>query len=182
VETTIQQNMIMETIKKSIPTVKAYTVTRRAGSSFAMFAVPRIEASIEARNEMFAKAVLVNNKGLANPSEDFQEVTMRLPTIQQPLINSKARFTMTNQVKGFSFFNAVTLNHKTIFQYKPIKIPLSFSCDKLNLAKYTCGKRTTKLVGLPGFEPGSREPESQSLDQASRQPLSQQTCSTTSFT
>jgi len=166
VETTIQQNMIMETIKKSIPTVKAYTVTRRAGSSFAMF----------------AKAVLVNNKGLANPSEDFQEVTIRLPTIQQPLINSKARFTMTNQVKGFSFFNAVTLNHKTMFQYKLIKIPLRFSCDKLDLAEYTCGERTTKLVGLPGFEPGSREPESQSLDQASRQPLSQQTCSTTSFT
>lgn len=84
-DTTIQQNMIMETIKKSIPTVKAYTVTRRAGSSFAMFAVPRIEARIEARNEMFAKAVLVNNKGLANPSEDFQEVTIKLPTIQQPL-------------------------------------------------------------------------------------------------
>ena len=180
-ETTIQQNMIMETIKKSIPTVKAYTVTRRAGSSFAMFAVPRIEASIEARNEMFAKAVLVNNKGLANPSEDFQEVTIKLPTIQQPLINSKARFTMTNQVKGF-FSNAVISDHKTIFQYKLIKIPLRFSCDKLNLAEYTCGKRTTKLVGLPGFEPGSREPESQSLDQASRQPLSQQTCSTTSFT
>jgi hypothetical protein len=26
-------------------------------------------------------------------------------------------------------------------------------------------------MGLPGFEPGSREPESPSLDQASRQPL-----------
>ncbi len=162
---TIQQNMIMETIKKSMPTVKAYTVTRRAGSSFAMF----------------AKALLVNNKGLANPSEDFQEVTIKLPTIQQPLINSKARFTMTNQVKGF-FSNAVISDHRAIFQYKPIKIPLRFSCDKLDFAEYTCGKRTTKLVGLPGFEPGSREPESQSLDQASRQPLSQQTCSTTSFT
>jgi hypothetical protein len=28
------------------------------------------------------------------------------------------------------------------------------------------------MVGLPGFEPGSRTPEAQSLDQASRQPLS----------
>jgi hypothetical protein len=27
------------------------------------------------------------------------------------------------------------------------------------------------MVGLPGFEPGSREPKSHSLDQASRQPL-----------
>ena len=27
------------------------------------------------------------------------------------------------------------------------------------------------LVGLPGFEPGSRAPEAQSLDHASRQPL-----------
>jgi hypothetical protein len=27
------------------------------------------------------------------------------------------------------------------------------------------------MVGLPGFEPGSREPESPSLDQASPQPL-----------
>jgi hypothetical protein len=78
---------------------------------------------------------------------------------------------MTNHVKGFSFSNSVTLNHMTIFQYKPIKIALTISCDKLNLAEYTCGKRTMKLVGLPGFEPGSREPESQSLDQASRQPL-----------
>jgi|GEM_PF-6864318 len=29
----------------------------------------------------------------------------------------------------------------------------------------------TAEVGLPGFEPGSRAPEAQSLDQASRQPL-----------
>jgi hypothetical protein len=29
------------------------------------------------------------------------------------------------------------------------------------------------LVGLPGFEPGSRAPEAQSLDQTSRQPLRQ---------
>src|SRR5271157_3735193 len=29
------------------------------------------------------------------------------------------------------------------------------------------------MVGLPGFEPGSREPKSPSLDQASRQPLLQ---------
>jgi hypothetical protein len=28
-----------------------------------------------------------------------------------------------------------------------------------------------RKVGLPGFEPGSRTPEAQSLDQASRQPL-----------
>ena len=28
-----------------------------------------------------------------------------------------------------------------------------------------------QVVGLPGFEPGSREPKSRSLDQASRQPL-----------
>ena len=28
-----------------------------------------------------------------------------------------------------------------------------------------------RKVGLPGFEPGSRAPEAQSLDQASRQPL-----------
>gem|GEM_PF-5094132 len=149
-----------------MPTVKAYTVTRRAESSFAMFAVPRIEASIEARNEMFAKAVLISSRGLANPSEDFQEATIRLQTIQQPLINSKARFTMTNQVKGF-FSNAVISDHKTTFQYKPVKIPLRFSCDKLNLAEYTCGKRTTKLVGLPGFEPGSREPESQRFSKKS---------------
>jgi hypothetical protein len=27
-----------------------------------------------------------------------------------------------------------------------------------------------RMVGLPGFEPGSREPKSPSLDQASRQP------------
>ena len=27
------------------------------------------------------------------------------------------------------------------------------------------------MMGLPGFEPGSREPESPSLDQASPQPL-----------
>ena len=30
--------------------------------------------------------------------------------------------------------------------------------------------RTQKVVGLPGFEPGSIEPKSTSLDQASRQP------------
>jgi len=29
-----------------------------------------------------------------------------------------------------------------------------------------------KVVGLPGFEPGSRTPEAHSLDQTSRQPLS----------
>ena len=29
-----------------------------------------------------------------------------------------------------------------------------------------------RLVGLPGFEPGSREPKSRSLDHASRQPRS----------
>ena len=29
-----------------------------------------------------------------------------------------------------------------------------------------------QVVGLPGFEPGSREPKSRSLDQASRQPRS----------
>jgi len=151
--------MIMETIKKSIPTVKAYTVTRRAGSSFTMFAVPRIEVSIEARNEMFAKAVLVNNKGLANPSEDFQEVTIKLPTIQQPLISSKARFTMTNQVKGF-FSNAVISDHKTIFQYKPVKIPLRFSCDKLNLAEYTWEREQRSWWGCPDL---NRGPESPSL-------------------
>ena len=31
--------------------------------------------------------------------------------------------------------------------------------------------RTQSVMGLPGFEPGSREPKSPSLDQASRQPL-----------
>jgi hypothetical protein len=31
--------------------------------------------------------------------------------------------------------------------------------------------RTQKVVGLPGFEPGSIEPKSTSLDQTSRQPL-----------
>ncbi len=30
--------------------------------------------------------------------------------------------------------------------------------------------QTQELMGLPGFEPGSREPKSPSLDQASRQP------------
>ena len=30
---------------------------------------------------------------------------------------------------------------------------------------------SSRMVGLPGFEPGSREPKSPSLDQASRQPL-----------
>ena len=152
--------------------VKAHTITRLAGSSFTMFVTPRIEASIEARNEMFAKAVLVSSRGLANPSEDFQEVTIRPPIIQQPLINSKARFTMTNQVKDLSFSNSLTFNHKIYFGYEFIKISLRFSCDKLSLAEYACRKRTTKLVGLPGFEPGSREPESQSLDQTSRQPPS----------
>ncbi len=106
--------------------VKAYTITRLAGSSFTMFVAPRIDASIEARNEMFAKAVLVSSRGLANPSEDFQEVTIRLPIIQQPLINSKARFTMTNHVKDFSFSNSLTFNHEIYFGYKLIKIPLGF--------------------------------------------------------
>ena len=32
-------------------------------------------------------------------------------------------------------------------------------------------KISEKIVGLPGFEPGSRAPEAHSLDQASRQPL-----------
>ena len=32
-------------------------------------------------------------------------------------------------------------------------------------------KRNLKMVGLPGFEPGSIEPKSTSLDQTSRQPL-----------
>jgi hypothetical protein len=50
----IQQNVIMETIRSSMPTAKAYTITRLAGFSFTMFAAVRIEASIEARNEMFA--------------------------------------------------------------------------------------------------------------------------------
>ena len=31
-------------------------------------------------------------------------------------------------------------------------------------------KKTNLLVGSPGFEPGSREPKSRSLDQASRRP------------
>ena len=31
--------------------------------------------------------------------------------------------------------------------------------------------KESALVGLPGFEPGSREPKSPSLDHASRQPL-----------
>ena len=154
-----------------MPTVKTYTVTRLAGVSFTIFAAPRIEANIEARNEIFAKAVPVSSRGLANPSEDFQDVTMRLPIIQQPLMNSRARFTMANHVKGLSFSNAVTFNRNTIFEYELIKVTLTISCDKLDLAEYTCEKRTTEPVGLPGFEPGSREPESQSLDQTSRQPL-----------
>jgi hypothetical protein len=36
--------------------------------------------------------------------------------------------------------------------------------------KSVAGTRTEMGVGLPGFEPGSIEPESTSLDQASRQP------------
>ena len=32
-------------------------------------------------------------------------------------------------------------------------------------------KGSGPIMGLPGFEPGSREPKSPSLDQASRQPL-----------
>ena len=32
-------------------------------------------------------------------------------------------------------------------------------------------RRFSQIVGPPGFEPGSREPESRSLDQASRRPL-----------
>jgi len=52
----------METIRSSMPTVKAYTITRLAGSSFTMFAAPRIEASIEARNEMFAMDVPVSSR------------------------------------------------------------------------------------------------------------------------
>ena len=32
-------------------------------------------------------------------------------------------------------------------------------------------QKNPKTMGLPGFEPGSRAPEAQSLDQASRQPL-----------
>jgi len=57
-----------------MPTVKTYTVTRLAGVSFTIFAAPRIEANIEARNEIFAKAVPVSSRGLANPSEGFQDV------------------------------------------------------------------------------------------------------------
>ena len=38
------------------------------------------------------------------------------------------------------------------------------------LSEGSFGKESS-LVGLPGFEPGSREPKSPSLDHASRQPL-----------
>jgi hypothetical protein len=39
------------------------------------------------------------------------------------------------------------------------------TCNSLNHFE-----STEKVVGLPGFEPGSIEPKSTSLDQASRQP------------
>jgi len=118
----------METIKSSMPMVKAYAVARLACSSFRMFAVPRIEVSIERRNEMFARAVLVSSRGLANPDKLDHMATMRLPTIQQPLMNSRARFTVTNQVRGFSFSNAVISNREIVFRFELIKIMLSRHC------------------------------------------------------
>lgn len=79
-----------------------------------MFAVPRIEVSIEVRNELFATAVLVSSRGLANPDRPDHAVTMMLPTIQHPPINRRARFTATNQVRDFSFSDSAILDHDII--------------------------------------------------------------------
>jgi hypothetical protein len=45
----------------------------------------------------------------------------------------------------------------------------SLTCNSLN--KSDSSENKVNLMGLPGFEPGSIEPKSTSLDQASRQPL-----------
>lgn len=111
-----------------MPAVKAYAVTRLARSSFRMFAVPRIEVSMEVRNEMFARAVLVSIVDLMVPDRRDHEVTMRLPIIQQPLMSSRARFTATNHVSGFSFSNAVISNRGIVFRFELIKIMLSRFC------------------------------------------------------
>jgi hypothetical protein len=53
-------------------------------------------------------------------------------------------------------------------------IQLPKASEQQNNCISTCVSTSQQpsLVGLPGFEPGSREPKSRSLDHASRQPRS----------
>jgi hypothetical protein len=73
-----------------------------AFSSSTISASPMIEVSIAMGKEMFANAAVVKKAVLKNLSSDSREMMVKLPTIQQPLINSKGRPTRRNHVKCFS--------------------------------------------------------------------------------
>jgi hypothetical protein len=93
---------MIEIMRKIMPARKAYALAFLAFSSSTISASPKIEVSIAIGKETFANVAVVKRAVLKNLSSDSRGMMVKLPTIQQPLINSKARPTRRNHVKGFS--------------------------------------------------------------------------------